>query len=52
MKKLMLICLVLMAVSCADKGRRSTIEKELVNVGVMTVSPMSSQYYNVYVGDV
>ena len=52
MKKLMLLCLVLLAVSCADKGGRKVIVKEPVNVGVMTVSPMSTQYYNVYVGEV
>ena len=48
----MLVCLVLMAVSCTDKRIRKTIEKESINVGVMTVEPMSSQYYNVYVGEI
>ena len=52
MKKLMFICLVLMSVSCTDEKSRNTVEKELVNVGVMTVAPMSSQYYNVYVGEI
>ena len=48
----MLVCLVLLAVSCADKKNRKTIVKEPINVGVMTVAPMSSQYYNVYVGEI
>ena len=48
----MLLCLVLMAVSCADKGNKKTTVKEVVNVGVMTATPMSSQYYNVYVGEI
>ena len=52
MRKLMLVCLVLLAVSCADKKNRKTIVKEPINVGVMTVAPMSSQYYNVYVGEI
>ena len=52
MRKLILVCLVFMMVSCADRGNRKTIERELVNVGVMTVAPMSSQYYNVYVGEI
>ena len=52
MKRLILACLVMIAVSCADNGSRKTIVKEPINVGVMTVSPMSSQYYNVYVGEI
>lgn len=52
MKRLILACLVLIAVSCADNGKRKTAENEPVNVGVMTVTPMSSQYYNVYVGEI
>lgn len=48
----MLVCLIMIAVSCADKGNRKVVEKEVVNVGVMTVVPMSSQYYNVYVGEI
>ena len=52
MKKLMLVCLVLIAVSCADNGKRKITEKEPVNVGVMTVTPMSAQHYNVYVGEI
>ena len=52
MRKLILVCLVLIAVSCTDKANRKTTEKETVNVGVMTVTPMSSQHYNVYVGEI
>ena len=52
MRKLILACLALIAVSCADNGKRKAVEKEPINVGVMTVTPMSSQYYNVYVGEV
>lgn len=52
MKRLILACLVLIAVSCADNGKRKNVENEPVNVGVMTVTPMSSQYYNVYVGEI
>ena len=52
MRKLLLVCLVLIAVSCADRGNRKIVEKEPVNVGVMTVTPMSAQYYNVYVGEI
>ena len=48
----MLVCLVLLAVSCADKRSRKVTVKEPVNVGVMTVTPMNSQYYNVYVGEI
>lgn len=48
----MLACLALIAVSCADKGTRKTTENEPVNVGVMTVTPMCAQYYNVYVGEI
>ncbi len=52
MKKLMFLSLVLIAISCADNGNRKVTEKEPVNVGVLTVTPMSSQYYNVYVGEI
>ena len=52
MRKLILACLVLIAVSCTDKANRKTTEKEIVNVGVMTVTPLSSQHYNVYVGEI
>ena len=47
-----MVCLALIAVSCADRGSHKITEKEPVNVGVMTVTPMSSQYYNVYVGEI
>ena len=52
MRKLLWICIVLAAVSCADKGNRKATEKEPINVGVLTVEPMTSQYYNVYVGEI
>ena len=52
MKKLMLVCLVLIAVSCTDKGNKKITEKEPINVGVLTVAPMSTQYYKVYVGEI
>ena len=52
MRKLIFICLSLMAVSCADKDSRKQTEKDPVNVGVLTVTPMSSQYYKVYVGEI
>ena len=52
MKKLIWVCLVLLAVSCADKKNRKTIEREPINVGVITATPMSTQYYNVYVGEI
>ena len=52
MKRLILACLVMVAVSCADNRNRKNTEKEPINVGVMTVNPMSSQYYNVYVGEI
>lgn len=52
MKKLIFACLVLIAVSCADKGNKKVVVKEPINVGVMTVAPMSAQYYNVYVGEI
>ena len=52
MRKLVLICLSLIAVACADKGNRKVTRKDPVNVGVMTVAPMSSQYYKVYVGEI
>lgn len=52
MRKLILACLVFAAVSCAEKGNRKITEKEPINVGTITVTPMSSQYYNVYVGEI
>ena len=52
MKKLILVGLVLIAVSCGGNQKRKSTQKEPVNVGVLTVTPMSSQYYNVYVGQV
>ena len=52
MRKLILACLALIAVSCADKATKKNIEKEPVNVGVLTVAPMSAQHYNVYVGEI
>jgi RND family efflux transporter MFP subunit len=52
MRKLMFVCLALIAVSCADNRNKKNIEKEPVNVGVLTVAPMSAQYYNVYVGEI
>lgn len=52
MRKLMWVCFALIAVSCADKSNRKVTEKEPVNVGVITVTPMSSQYYNIYVGEI
>ena len=48
----MLVCLVLLAVSCADRRSRKVVVKEPINVGVLTVTPMNSQYYNVYVGEI
>ena len=48
----MLACLVLISVSCADRVNRKVVVKEPVNVGVMTVEPMSAQYYKVYVGEI
>lgn len=52
MKKLMFLSLVAIAISCSENGNKKVIEKEPVNVGVITVTPMSSQYYNVYVGEI
>ena len=52
MRKLAFICLSLIAVACADNGNRKITEKEPVNVGTLTVTPMSSQYYKVYVGEI
>lgn len=52
MRKLMWVCFALIAVSCADKSNRKVTEKEPVNVGVITATPMSSQYYNIYVGEI
>ena len=52
MRKTVLICLSLIAVACADNGNRKITEKEPVNVGTLTVTPMSSQYYKVYVGEI
>lgn len=48
----MLVCLAVMTVSCADNRNRKNIEKEPVNVGVITVAQMSAQHYNVYVGEI
>lgn len=52
MRKLVLLSLTLIALSCADRASKKTIVKEPVNVGVLTVTPMSSQYYKVYVGEI
>lgn len=52
MRKLMWVCFALIAVSCADKSNRKVTEKEPINVGVITATPMSSQYYNIYVGEI
>lgn len=54
MRKLTSICLVctLIATACADKGNRKITGNDPVNVGIITVTPMSSQYYNVYVGEI
>ena len=52
MRKLVLLSLTLIALSCADRSSKKTIVKEPVNVGVLTVTPMSSQYYKVYVGEI
>ena len=52
MRKLVLLCFALIALSCADKVNKKKGEKEPVNVGVLTVAPMSSQYYKVYVGEI
>ena len=49
MRRLIYIFIALISISCADKGNRKVSEKEPVNVGVLTVTPMSAQYYNVYV---
>ena len=48
----MWVCFALIAVSCADKSNRKVTEKEPINVGVITATPMSSQYYNIYVGEI
>ena len=48
----MLVCLAVMTVSCADNRNRKNIEKEPINVGVITVAQMSAQHYNVYVGEI
>ena len=54
MRKLTSICLVctLIATACADKGNRKIAENAPVNVGIITATPMSSQYYNVYIGEI
>ena len=52
MKKLLFISLLWIAMSCADNVNRKVIEKDPVNVGVLTVTPMSAQYYKVYVGEI
>ena len=52
MKKLFLLPLTLIALSCTDRASKNTVVKEPINVGVLTVTPMSSQYYKVYVGEI
>lgn len=52
MKKLFLLSLTLIALSCTDRSSKNTVVKEPINVGVLTVTPMSSQYYKVYVGEI
>lgn len=52
MRKLFLLPLTLIALSCTDRSSKNTVVKEPVNVGVLTVTPMSSQYYKVYVGEI
>ena len=52
MRKLIFVCLALTSSSCADNGNKKITEKDPVNVGVLTVSQMSSEYYNVYVGEI
>ena len=52
MKKLILLPLTLIALSCTDRASKNTVVKEPINVGVLTVTPMSSQYYKVYVGEI
>ena len=52
MRKLVLLSLALIALSCTDRANKKTVVKEPVNVGVLTVTPMSSQYYKVYVGEI
>ena len=52
MRKLIFVCLALISASCADNGNKKITEKDPVNVGVLTVSQMSSEYYNVYVGEI
>lgn len=52
MRKLAFLLIALTAVSCADRGNRKVTEKDPVNVGVLTVTPMNSHYYKVYVGEI
>lgn len=52
MRKLFLLPLTLIALSCTDRSSKNTVVKEPINVGVLTVTPMSSQYYKVYVGEI
>ena len=52
MRKLFLLPLTLIALSCTDRASKNTVVKEPINVGVLTVTPMSSQYYKVYVGEI
>ena len=52
MKKLILLPLTLIALSCTDRASKNTVVKEPINVGVLTVTPMSSQYYKVYVVEI
>ena len=52
MRKLVLLCITLIAISCADKSNKKIAEKAPINVGVLTVEPMNSHYYKIYVGEV
>ena len=52
MKRLLFVSLALIAASCAENVNRKNTEKEPVNVGVLTVTPMCAQHYNVYVGEI
>ena len=52
MRKLVLICISLVAISCSENSNRKITEKVPGNVGVLTVERMSSQYYKIYVGEV
>ena len=52
MRKLILLCLTFIALSCGDRVKKKNVQQEPINVGVLTVTPMSSQYYKVYVGEI